>query len=108
MRLAACRSASISACAVGSLHAIGALRPLPTISPAITTTAPTGTSPCASDLRASASASRMKSSSVPEMPHPRKDHGDAEAVRRGDHLLVAHRSAGLDEGGRAVLRGFLE
>src|SRR6202022_4096642 len=56
------RNAAISACAVGSLAAIGALPPRPMIAPSLTTTAPTGTSPCACAWRASASASSIQCS----------------------------------------------
>src|SRR5579872_6083141 len=55
--------ARISACAVGSWRATGAFQPLPAISPAIATTAPTGTSPAAAPARARRIASRMNSSS---------------------------------------------
>src|SRR5258708_4139374 len=57
----------ISACAVGSEVAIGELHPRPTISPSITTTAPTGTSPFASAWRANSRASRMKAASLSGM-----------------------------------------
>src|ERR1035441_1494088 len=56
--------ARISACAVGSECAIGELEPLPTTAPPMTTTAPTGTSPSCAPWAASASASRINSSSV--------------------------------------------
>src|SRR5580658_304266 len=56
---AAARSATISACAVGSLSAIGQLWPAPTIRPSSTAIAPTGTSPAAAARRASSSASPM-------------------------------------------------
>src|SRR4051794_29390748 len=56
--------ASISACAVGSICATGALLPRPTTWPAITTTAPTGTSPAKAPPRARTSAWRMNCSSA--------------------------------------------
>ena len=61
---AASRNAVISACAVGSLAAIGALPPRPTILSSHTTTAPTGTSPRAPAWRASVSACAIQCSSV--------------------------------------------
>jgi hypothetical protein len=36
--------------------------------------------------------------SVQEMAHAGKDHGHAEAVGGGDHVVVAHRAAGLNHG----------
>src|SRR5690242_18133954 len=64
MRAPASRSAAISACAVGSLPAIGALPPRPTIAPSRTTIAPTGTSPRVPASRAIASACSIHWSSV--------------------------------------------
>ena len=56
---------AISACAVGSLPAMGALPPRPMIAPSRTTTAPTGTSPRVRPrARASASASPIQASSL--------------------------------------------
>ena len=46
---------------------------------------------------------RDAANSVPEMPHPGEDHRQPGLVRRGDHLLVADRAAGLDHRGRAGL-----
>jgi hypothetical protein len=40
---------------------------------------------------------------MPEVPHARKHHGEAMFVGRGDDFLVAHRTARLDDGGRARL-----
>ena len=48
-----------------------------------------------------------RAASVPEVPHAGEHHRHAQAVRRRDHLLIAHRAAGLDERCRAVLRRFL-
>ena len=42
-----------------------------------------------------------REASVPEMPSPREHHREAVFVRGGDHLRVAHRSAGLHDRGRA-------
>src|ERR1035438_3481876 len=56
--------ARISACAVGSESAMGALEPRPAISPPATTTAPTGTFPAWALWRASTRAWRIKYSSV--------------------------------------------
>ena len=39
--------------------------------------------------------------SMPEMPHAREHHRDACRVGGGDHLGVAQRAAGLDDGGGA-------
>ena len=39
------------------------------------------------------------------MPHARRHHGDAVFVGRGDHLVVTHRAAGLDDRGCAGLDG---
>ena len=61
---AAARSASISACAVGSQPEIGRFAPVATTTSPRTRTAPTGTSPAARALRAASSALRMKSTSV--------------------------------------------
>src|SRR5581483_9228850 len=46
--------------------------------------------------------------SVPEVARPREDHGEAEAVRGRDHVLVLHRAARLDDGRDALLRGELD
>jgi len=46
-----------------------------------------------------------KSLLMPEMPHARKDHGDAMLVGGGDNFLVAHGAARLDDGGSAGLDG---
>src|SRR5687768_4881352 len=46
----------ISACAVGSLVLIGRFHPSPTMTPSLTMTAPTGTSPARSASRASSMA----------------------------------------------------
>src|ERR1039457_562084 len=48
---------------------------------------------------------RNPSGSVPEMPDPRKHHGDAALVRRLDDLGVADRSPRLDGRRGARLRG---
>src|SRR5581483_9591077 len=64
MSCAASRNAAISACAVGSRDAIGALLPRPTIRPSQTTTAPTGTSPRSAAAVARRSASCMKPAST--------------------------------------------
>src|SRR5260370_38750728 len=64
MLAAVWRNASISACAVGSFSRIGELNPRPQTWPSTTTTAPTGTSPCASARLANSSASRMNNSSL--------------------------------------------
>ena len=40
---------------------------------------------------------------MPEMPHAGEHHGDAGVVGGLDHLVVAHRAAGLDDGGGAGL-----
>ena len=45
---------------------------------------------------------------MPEMAHAGEDHGEAVLVRRGDHLGIALRAAGLDHGGDAVHRGSVE
>src|SRR5690606_4666516 len=37
--------------------------------------------------------------SVPEMPDAGEHHGDAVGVGGGDDFVVAHRAAGLDDGG---------
>ena len=37
------------------------------------------------------------------MPHAGEHHRDARLVGGGDHLVVAHRAAGLDDRGRAGL-----
>ena len=42
---------------------------------------------------------------VPEVAHPGEHHGEALLVRRIDHFLVAHRAAGLDDGGGAGFGG---
>src|SRR5215470_12996635 len=63
MAVPAARKAMISACALGSLRAIGWLRPRPMISPARTITAPTGTSPARSAAAASRKLSRIQTSS---------------------------------------------
>src|SRR2546429_8074104 len=39
--------------------------------------------------------------SMPEMPHACEHHGKSKLVRGRDHLVVAHASAGLDDGLRA-------
>src|SRR5690606_877433 len=41
--------------------------------------------------------------SMPEMSRPGEHHGDAGVVGSLDHLVVAHRAAGLDHRGRARL-----
>ena len=41
--------------------------------------------------------------SVPEVAHAGEDHGQARLVGGGDHLVVAHRAAGLDHRGGAGL-----
>ena len=41
--------------------------------------------------------------SVSEMPHAAEHHGHAALVGGGDHLGVAHRAAGLDDAGGAVV-----
>src|SRR5260221_12630930 len=46
---------------------------------------------------------RPRAGSMPEMPRAREHHGDAVIVGGLDHLLVAHRTAGLDHGGRSPL-----
>ena len=43
--------------------------------------------------------------SMPEMPHPGEHHRRARCVGGGDHLGVAHRSARLDDRGRAGFDG---
>ena len=42
---------------------------------------------------------------MPEMAHAGEDHREARGVGGGDHLVVAHRAAGLDHRGRAGLGG---
>ena len=42
---------------------------------------------------------------MPEVPHPGEDHREAGFVRRGDHLVVANRSARLDYAGCAGFDG---
>jgi len=79
---------------VGSLRATGEFHPLPTISPAIATTAPTGTSPASAPVRANRSASRMNCSSMAEMPAPREHHGHAQPVGRRHHFRIANRPPG--------------
>src|SRR5436190_19334126 len=77
----------ISACAVGSLLVITALWPRPLISPPMTTTAPTGTSPSSRAASASASACRMNSLWValmretPVRKETRMLSGEAEEVK---------------------------
>ena len=46
--------------------------------------------------------------SVAEMPPPGEHHRDAVLVGGRDDFRVAHRSAGLDDGGRARLRDRIE
>jgi glutamate dehydrogenase len=46
---------------------------------------------------------KRRASSVPEMARAREDHGDAVVVGGLDHLVVAHRAAGLDHRGCARL-----
>src|SRR5262245_50333863 len=53
----------ISAWAVGSFVLIGRFQPSPTMTPSLTTTAPTGTSPARSASRASSSARDMNATS---------------------------------------------
>jgi hypothetical protein len=45
---------------------------------------------------------------VPEVADAGEDHGDAQAVGRRHHFGIAHAPAGLNEGGGAVLDGFLD
>src|SRR5690606_21768432 len=45
---------------------------------------------------------------MPKMPHPGKYHGDAVFVGGGDHLVVAHRAAGLDDAADAHLGGVVD
>src|ERR1035438_893129 len=77
MAAAAARNASISACAVGSFSPMAEFRPRPTISPATTTTAPTGTSPAAYISRAT--------TFVSTVPSPRMIEGRPE-LEVGYHL----------------------
>src|ERR1043165_4784524 len=44
---------------------------------------------------------------MPEMPDSSEDHRQAVLVRGGDCLSVAHRAAGLDDGGDAVTGGLV-
>ena len=48
---------------------------------------------------------RRQPCSMPEVAHAGEDHGEALVVGSGDHFLVAHRSARLDDGGGAGLGG---
>ena len=43
--------------------------------------------------------------SMPEVAHAGEDHGKALVVGGGDHFLVAHRAARLDDGGGAGFGG---
>src|ERR1017187_3592749 len=47
-------------------------------------------------------------SSMAEVADAGEDHGDAEAVGGGDDLIVAYGTAGLNEGGGAILDGFFD
>ena len=40
---------------------------------------------------------------MPEMPHAREDHGDAQLVCGGDYVLILDAAAGLDDRRRAGL-----
>ena len=42
---------------------------------------------------------------MPEMPHAGKHHCDTPCISGGNHLIIAHRAAGLDNGCRARLNG---
>ena len=42
------------------------------------------------------------------MPHTCKDHCQSVLVGGGNDLVIAHRPAGLNDGGDAVTRGFVE
>src|SRR5687768_11886166 len=46
--------------------------------------------------------------SMPEVPYPGEHHRDAALVRCGDHLIVAHAAAGLDDAGGAGLDHHVE
>lgn len=48
-----------------------------------------------------AGANAPQACSMPEMPDPGKDHGEAGFVCSGDHVFVPDRAAGLDDGGGA-------
>ena len=41
---------------------------------------------------------------VSEVAHAGENHGETLRVRRGDHVLIIHRAAGLDDGRHACLR----
>src|SRR5690606_29482360 len=91
------RSASTSACAVGSPSASRALCPSPTTAPSgPTTTAPTGTSPAPRARRARTSARRITSTSraegciAPSWPVPHR-YRERMRVHVVDHPLVAHK-----------------
>src|SRR6476620_3414413 len=45
---------------------------------------------------------------MPEVTDTGEYHRDAALVRRGDHLLVAHAAAGLDDGNRTVVSDDVE
>ena len=45
---------------------------------------------------------------MPEVPAAGKHHRQAAFIGRGDHLLVAHRAAGLHDGGRAGISNHVE
>jgi hypothetical protein len=55
-----------------------------------------------------ASAIRLSSCLVPEMPYAGENHGHAVAVGRLDYLLVANRASGLNDGGCAGFGDFLD
>ena len=43
-----------------------------------------------------------------EMPNPGKDHGETVPVSGGDNLVVADRTAGLNNSSDSMLRGFVK
>ncbi len=51
---------------------------------------------------------RSASGLMPEVPHAGEHHREAQLVRRGDYVVIAHRTARLNHRGDAVLGGFLD